>query len=52
MESVFLILNLVFTVLFWKWATECFEDEDRQLVGWFYLIASAINAASFASAVI
>lgn len=52
MAEFLLILNVVFAVLCGKWAIECFEDEDRQLVGWLYLIASAWNAASFMATVL
>ena len=51
MADILLILNVVFAVLCWKWAMECFEDKNRQLVGWLYLIASAWNGASFMATV-
>ena len=52
MIDLMLILNLVFAVLCWRWSTECFEDEERQLVGWLYLILSAGNAASFMATIL
>jgi len=50
--NILLILNVVFAVLGWKWSMECFEDENRQLIGWVYLIVSAWNAASFMATVL
>jgi len=52
MADILLILNVVFAVLCWKWSMECFEDENRKLIGGVYLIASAWNAASFMATVL
>lgn len=48
MTELFLILNVIFMVLCWKWSQECFEDDGRQIVGWLYLFLSAMNGALLA----
>ncbi len=49
MNELMIFLNLAFMILCGKWAMECFEDEERQMVGWLYLFVSAWNAASLAA---
>jgi hypothetical protein len=47
MNTVFLLLNLAFAILCWKWANENFE-KGLNYMGWVYIVASAWNAASIA----
>lgn len=44
----FVIFNLFFAVMSWKWANESFSRGDNGL-GWFNIFASALNAAAVAS---
>jgi hypothetical protein len=46
-----IILNLFFSILFFKWAMDNFEEE-RNLVGYGDLFISALNAAVVANALL
>jgi hypothetical protein len=46
-----IILNLFFSILFFKWAMDNFE-EGRNLVGYGDLFISALNAAVVANALL
>lgn len=47
-----IILNLVFAIVCFRWAMECFEDKEREKVGWLYLFVSAWNTASLAATIL
>jgi len=46
-----ILLNAIFMVLCWSWATDAFKEE-RNTMGWLNIFVSAWNAASIASAVL
>ncbi len=52
MAELMIFFNLLFMILCGKWAIECFEDEERQMIGWLYLFVSAWNAASLAATIL
>ena len=43
-ENIMIILNILFAILFWKFAVEAFNDENDKL-GWFNIFISAFNTA-------
>ena len=45
------LVNILFAVLFWKMATDAFE-EKRETLGWFNILVSAFNAAAAANVLI
>lgn len=44
------IINLVLIYYSWKWATEAF-NRGHNAAGWLNIVASALNAAAFASVI-
>ena len=44
----FLVLNVAFTYLSWKWAMDAF-DKGFNTLGWIQIFVSALNGAAFAS---
>jgi hypothetical protein len=47
-EIVMIILNIIFAILFWKFAVEAFNNENDRL-GWFDIFISALNTAVVAN---
>ena len=47
-ENIMIILNILFAILFWKFAVEAFNDENDKL-GWFDIFISALNTAVVAN---
>ena len=45
MTDFFLILNLLFAYLSWKWAMDAFENGFNKL-GWMQIFISALNMAA------
>ena len=43
-ENVMIALNILFAILFWKFAVDAFE-EDKETLGWFNIFISAFNTA-------
>ena len=50
-ENVMIALNILFAILFWKFAVEAFNDENDKL-GWFNIFISALNTAVVADVLI
>jgi len=46
-----IILNILFAILFWKFAVEAF-NEGRETLGWFNIFISALNTAGAAAVII
>ena len=46
-----IILNILFAILFWKFAVDAFE-EDKETLGWFNIFISALNTAVVADVLI
>ena len=44
------LINLALAIITWKWAKADFENGQNKL-GWINIVASAVNAAAFASVV-
>jgi hypothetical protein len=47
-ENVMIILNIIFSILFWKFAVEAFNNEN-DAKGWFDIFISALNTAVVAN---
>ena len=43
-----IIINVLFAILFWKFAVDAFNDENDTL-GWFDIFISALNTAIVAN---
>ena len=45
------LVNILFAILFWKFAIDAFEEENNAL-GWFNIVISAFNTAAVAAVLI
>lgn len=51
MSDLFLFLQVVFAIVFWRSANTAFENEN-DYVGWLYIVISAANAAAVAAVIL
>jgi hypothetical protein len=51
MNEITIIIAFVSSWIFWKWSEDSFDD-DREKMGWFWIVMSAFQFASGLSAII